>query len=362
MSSVPNKYFMKTRSWDPALYNPGTKETPFDFLKNNRFPEAKWNLGGAFRFDNTLFKLAEFNAQILQKLLSLREVSGTPACLWTLDWYKPRPLMRLSDFRQALEDYAIHGMSVCVYMDNPFVTDDQLRDSVGNTFLSETYDRDRLRQNAVMVASDKLAAHIKKHFPKLKVRLGVNRVVCGTEKRTADLYSRWADQYDRVAIHPADNVKWDMMEKLSDKDKFEITINDPCLRTCPVRRDHMKALSLIRENPYSAEFLQQRHKLLQMARCEQIGTNLEKEKMTLLLTNSEWRRLYEMGFRRFRIQSESFRNEITFLWDMCRALLGYDLSCSEKLATVITSYIISLRPEENSLPTGLKFFNSSSYE
>lgn len=353
----------ETTSLDEQIFSKERSSTIFDFLKEGNFPEANWNLSGAFRFDYSLRQFLDYFAFLMKGYLSLGNVSGVPACLWGLDWFKVRPLVSLSSFRENLEAYSKKGAGVSVCLDNPFITDAMLSDEVGNVILQETFSRDRVRRNSVTVASDKLRDHIRKLFPKLKVNAGVNRLVTDQGKRTLSTYEKLAEHYNCVAIHPADNSKWDMLEGLKDKNKFEITVNDTCLRTCPVRRDHMYALSRIRENPYSAEFLKQRYKLLEIAGCEGVEVKPLVQKRSLLLTRQEMQTLYDMGFRNFRIQSESLRNEISYAWELCRNLLGFDRpEISEKTSVVAVSFLAKINRNKTGLTTGLKSYSSVSYE
>lgn len=362
MSVSTNKYFSDSASISDELISSSQRKSVYDALKENHFPEAKWNVGGAFRFDSSIQAFNKYFRQTMEGYTKIGTASGSPACLWTLDWYKPRPLTRLTTFREILDQYAENNMAISICFDNPIITDDQLKDNVGNIFLSEAFSRDRLRVNSISVASEKLANHIRHNFPKIRLHAHVNRLVAEQGKRNAALYEKLAENYSRVSIHPADNIKWDLMESLKDKDKFEITINDNCLRACPVRRDHMAALARIREAPYSAEFLQQRHKLLNLAGCEKISGGQLIQKQSLQLTKEEWKRLYDMGFRRFRIQAEGLRNEISFLWDTARAIWGTDPKISEKIGLIVNGYLATLYRDSTSIPSGLKDFASSSYE
>lgn len=336
------------------------KSGAFDFLRKDYLPEVRWNLGGMFRFDHFIGKLSGFVKNLMGSFIPLDRASGSPVCLWSLDWHRPRGLEGPTLFEKRLQDYATAGMGVTVCFDNPYVREDQLSDFVGNTFLKQILERNRLGKNAVSVASERLANHIAREFPQLPVWFGLNGNVAANVKRSADYYNRLAERYQRVAVHPADCRKKGLLNGLEQKEKFELTVNDTCLANCPVRREHMQVLSRIRENPCSAELLREKFRLIREVGCSVI--NPASTAPSLLATGRELREWHDAGFRHFRIQSESLQNEISFAWECCRLILPDHPELSGKKALIANALMGEWARRGVALPSGMHGFTFTEIE
>lgn len=331
------------------------------FLTETRFPQVEWRLGGAFRFDFYLQNLLDFLKKQMPGLFRV-SVAGTPPCLWSIDWYRPRPLINLEQYGATLENYARAGVGVTVEFDNPLLSEEDLRDAASNKLLSEIYRRDRIRKNAVAVANDKLAAHIRAEWPKLPLIAHLNRAVMEPGKRTADFYNRLAEQYDRVTLHPADCASPGVIDKLDAPDRFLAVVNDSCVRNCPVRREHMTLLSQLRRKPYSAELAAGRARFLQTAGCEAIDAAVLRQNRTLLFSEEAMHVLVDRGVRQFAVQDASLRNEATVLWEWLRALFGPADEKGHRVACLISSLLAGSVPNKNKLSSGLRSFSFGNYD
>ena len=54
---------------------------------------------------------------------------------------------------------------------------------------------------------------------------------------------RLADQYDEVMVHPDDVLNYDLLEKIEDKERHILLVNEYCIRHCPLRPYHYSSLS-----------------------------------------------------------------------------------------------------------------------
>lgn len=333
-----------------------------DLLTRDRFPEARWHLGGAFRFDFFLLHLVDFLQKQTPGLFLLSGVGGAPPCLWSLDWFRQRPLVNFQDFNRRLEDYARVGMGVTVEFDSPMIGDDELGDAAANRLLQELYQRDRVRKNAVSVANDKLACHIHRELPKLPLHAHVNRAVMETCKRTAAFYNRLAENYDLVALHPADCRDGKLLDGLQEPSRFMAVVNDTCLRGCPVRREHMALLAQLRRRPLSAELSAGRARFLQMSGCESIDPAAPRQDRTLLMPEHAIKSLYERGIVHLIVQDASLRNETAVIWETLRAMFGSSPELGHKIGCLLSSFMAGCAPSTKKLPSGLGRFSFGNYE
>lgn len=331
------------------------------FMVADYLPEAVWTIGGGMRFDASIQTLIDS----LKKSFPLRQparVVGEVACKWSLDWYTERRPMGYTTYTKHLEQYAQMNVGVLLTFDNPFITEEQLQDSYANTLLSELYKRDRVHRNAVSVASDVLAAHIRHHFPKLPVYSHVNRAICERGKRGAAFYNKLLGQYARVCLHPADAVRPSVYNAINEPERCDVIINEPLPRNSAVRRDHLRLLADIRLDPYNTDLFRRRTALAEKDGWHNINKEELRQGATCNLTREESAALYAAGYRSFIVQGNQFRNELTLLWDIFTCLLDYSPELSNKSALIATSTMAALTASKNELPSGLRDFSFTNYE
>ncbi len=331
------------------------------FLTRDYLPQARWTVGGAMRFDNSLLTIHNF----LTQMLGIRRfdcVAGSPPCSWSLDWFVQRRPVAFDSYCQALEAYAQQQVGVILVFDNPNLSEAALEDPYGLGLVQELYNRDRVRKNAVCVASDALAARLRAVLTKLKIYCHANRLVMEKGKRNAALYNKLASQYDRVCLHPADAVKPSITTALEQKEKFDIIINDSCLRNCPVRREHTALLADMRRAPYDTELMRRRADLISRVGCQKCTPGELQQKASCNLTRDEAAALYEAGFHSFIIQAQQFRNEMTLLWDIFQCMLDYSPEISNKTALIAASAMAEFGKAQETLPSGLRQFSFTNYE
>lgn len=330
-------------------------------LRGDYLTQANWTVGGAFRFDHSLQVILNTLLQI-GKVFPVTHVAGVMPCSWSLDWVIQRRSVSLTDYTNALETYARMGLGVVLVFDNPFLPDELLEDAYITLLVQELYNRDRIRKNAVCVASDKMADRIRSICPKLPVHCHDNRLAAEMGKRTPNLYNKLADIYDRVHLHPTDATRPAIFGALEQPGKFEVVMNDPCLRTCPVRRDHLRLLAQMRRDPYNTELMTQRSNLISRTGCQAINRDAPQQKVSGNLTRREAQTLHDAGFQNFIIRGSQFRNEMTLLWDILRCLQNDAPETSNKAALIATSAMAEFGKAAFILPSGLKRFSFSNYE
>lgn len=331
------------------------------FLTRDYLSAAEWTVGGALRFDKSLLTLNNFLSQMLA-IRRFSNVAGAPPCAWSLDWFVQRRPIAFDAYCNALEAYAQQQSGVILVFDNPNLSEADLADPYCLGLVKELYNRDRIRKNAVCVASDALAARLRAELPKLKIHCHVNRLVMERGKRSAALYNKLATQYDRVCLHPADAVKPSIINALENKAKFDIVINDPCLRTCPVRKEHTALLADMRRAPYDTELMRRRSDLISRVACQKVNAAELQQKASCNLTREEAMALYAAGFRSFIIQAQQFRNEMTLLWDIFHCMLDYSPELCNKAALIASSGMAEFGKASSDLPSGLRQFSFTNYE
>ncbi len=331
------------------------------FLIEHDMPDARWTIGGAMRYDRSLQNLASFFTRSLG-VRRIHTVGAVVPCLWSLDWFVQRRPVALDAFISALEAYAHAGIGVTLVFDNPFVREEDLNEAYALRLVHELYQRDRVRLNAVCVASDRLAAHLREVAPRLPLHCHMNRLVVEQGRRTAALYNKLATQYNRVCLHPADAAKPALIAALAAPSQFDVVMNDPCLRSCPARREHLRLLADMRQAPYALDNMRRRSELLERVGCHKVDSAALHQKATCNLTREEAHALYAAGIRSFIVQSQQFRNEMTLLWDIFQCMFAATPELSNKVALIASSAMAEARPYPKSMASGLQAFSFTNYE
>ena len=331
------------------------------FLTRDYMPQATWTVGGALRFDKSLQILNKFLTEMVA-LRRFHHVAGAPPCAWSLDWFVQRRPIAYDTYCNALETYARQDTGVILVFDNPNLTEQELADPYGLSLVHELHNRDRIRKNAVCVASDALAARLRAEIPSLRIHCHPNRLVMEKGKRTPALYNRLATQYDRVCLHPADAVKPGIVNAIENPARFDVIMNDSCLRTCPVRREHTALLADMRRAPYDTELMRRRSDLIARVGCQKTTPGELCQKASCNLTRDEATALYAAGFRSFIIQAQQFRNEMTLLWDIFQCMLDHSPEICNKAALIASSGMAEFGKASEELPSGLRQFSFTNYE
>jgi hypothetical protein len=179
-------------------------------------------------------------------------------------------------------------------------------------------------RNSVILASDVLRDHIRKEYPALKLVSSILKITSNGGKGKLDAYKRLADEYDEVMVHPDDVLNYELLEKIEDKERHILLINEYCIRNCPIRAFHYKSLS---ESALS--FMSHDSSVFEKRQatngCRSLYTLLTDEhKSVLALNTPEIQRLRDMGFRHFKVQGRGHANASSILMDLLRLTLRTD--------------------------------------
>ncbi len=340
--------------------NPADTVRKLAYLTRDYLPEARWTVGGAFRFDFCLRQAIHFFAEKLP-IRKLNQLAGAPPCLWSLDWFSQRRPISGPAYIKLLDTYTKEGIGLTLVFDNPFIRPEHLQDPYALFLVAELVRRNAAHQHAVCVANDQLAELLRRQFPALPIYCHVNRLLAepASTRRDAAFYSLLGRRYNRICLHPEDAVNPAVFTTLAEPGRMDVIINDPCLRGCPFRQQHVQILADYRREPYNPTHSQRRVALLNQAACLRIDSSGPQQKKAGNLTKAECRALYAAGFRSFVIQSQQFANEMTLMWDISQCLFASSPELSNKVALINASLLAALNPKPRLLASGLSDFSTS---
>ena len=321
-----------------------------DFFLSHHLPRASWMVGGAFRFDVHLLTLLSYLSTYFAPRRVAR-VAGAPPCAWSLDMVGARAPMTPQACINILASYAQDKVGVVLLFDNPQVPQESLEDAFAHWLIQELLKKSNnpTGKNAVCVANDTLAKHLRSRYAMLNIICHPNRHVMTNQKRTPEYYTKLTALYQQIMLHPRDAVQKQVITRLEYPERYIAVLNDPTPRRYPTRRDLLMLAVQMRRNPYDYTIAENMRRLME---CTGFYTDDE----TCNLTEHEENVLYEAGVRHYVLQAQMIRNEITLWWDMFYHMLRTTPEHTNKAALVMSAAMASIREEPDKVPSGLGLF------
>ena len=316
---------------------------------NQLWPEAQWDVSGAFAFDRELLHYSDFCADKLQIPKVFGMVHGSPLCTWNSGRVLPHLQGTAPSIQAAIKGYADRHIALLLTFSNQLLAKEELKQHLGNILCQAAEENNPTGQNAIILSADVLNEHIKTSYPKLKRISSILKITCEHGAGKLDLYQRYLDEYDHVMVHPDDVIKPSFLEQLPDKDRCIIIINEYCMRNCPIRHLHYKSLSESSLNYIGADD-RKFQKLMMKNGCSNIPGMLSDEKINVLaLSDPELQRLYDMGFRHFKIQGRGIANAVTLISNLMHFSLRKDAPDETQMQRLRQHYWETITPYKTSI-------------
>lgn len=327
---------------------PQPRNADLSHLFQDHMPYAGWMVEGAFRFDQHLLLLMQFLVQYCPSRRISRAL-GAPPCIWSLDMYGTRRMLHPDYCESVIATYAQQQVGLVLNFDNPLPPADSLEDPLGHRLIRSLLQHNPTGRNAVCVASEALAALLRERYPSLPLICHQHRLMLCTGKRTPALYEKLGESYREIILHPRDAVNPAFFSLLPNPWKYIAVANDPVPRTFAVRRELLHLLAELRLRPWDSSLIERKENLADRAGIFSI-------KDTANLSRCEESALYSAGIRSFLLQSFSFRNELTLLWDLFHHLFRTRPEYANEVALISSAAMAHIREHENGLPSGFNLF------
>lgn len=281
-----------------------------DDIPNPSYPLAKWHLPGLMEIE----WIAQY-LDYLKKTFKYEPVSavyGSPNIIWNCGRMATDDLSKNLPF--ALDRWKRSNMPVLFTFSNPLLVESEVHNPIGNHILHMA--NDVLGDLAgVIVSNDYLRDWIRKQFPSMKIECSMLKTVMDfPDTRTSDYYNSLTKDWDTAVIHVDDNLNLEMLDRIEDKEKFIILVNEPCVMNCPVRKDHVKTTA--------EDILEHGGRIVKSHKfwpnhensvCYQKKYGDGKEALTrrCILYEDEIKSLYDLGFRTFKLQGRGGGADLT---------------------------------------------------
>ncbi len=324
---------------------PAAMSTPSPYL-NPLWADAEWDVSGAFVNDRELVAFFDF-CKLLLGFEPYHIVHGAPLCAWNSGRVLKHLLREAEEMRAAGLEYERRGIALYLTFTNLLLTQAQVKDPLGNALCTFASNHNPTGRNAVILASDALREHIRREFPKLRLVSSILKITGERGKGKLEAYERLADQYDEVMVHPDDVLNYDLLEKLDEKERYILLVNEYCIRNCPLRGLHYDSLSRTALDFLSYDSSDFEAKQTSNG-CRSLYTLLTDPKRSVLALNTpEIARLREMGFRHFKLQGRGHANASAILFDLLRLVLRNDGPAENAMHALGQRFWESLLPNQD---------------
>ena len=305
------------------------------------WPQAQWDVSGAFVNDRELLLFFDY----CRKNLGYEPyhlVHGAPLCTWNSGRVLKNLLRSGEEMRAAGLEYEKRGIAVYLTFTNLLLREEHIKDVVGNALCVFFSRRNPTGRNGVIMANELLLEHIRREYPTLRCVSSILQIVNTGGRGKIDAYKRLAEKYDEVMVPPDDVLNPELLEQLEDKDRYICLVNEYCIRGCPLRPFHYKSLS-----EESLNFLgydgREFDKRQAANGCRDILRMLTEPKLGVLALNTpEIQRLYDMGFRHFKLQGRGHSNASSILFDLIRLAWRPDAPDENRMQALAQNFWESL--------------------
>lgn len=314
---------------------------------NPDWPDAVWDVSGAFVNDRELVAFHDF-CRLLLNFEPFNIVHGSPLCIWNSGRVLRHLMCDAEEIRTAGLEYEKRNIAMYYTFTNLNLREEHLKDALGNALLTFATNHNPTKRNAVIMASDVLYDYVRKEFPTLRTVSSILKITNGGGKGKIDVYKRLAEQYDEVMVHPDDVLNDDLLEKIEDKERHILLVNEYCIRHCPLRAFHYSSLSAMALDFLGYDGTEFDKKQNQNG-CRDMGTLLMHEKHSVLaLTVPEIKHLHDMGFRHFKMQGRGHANGSSILFDLLRLVLRNDAEDENAMHAISQRFWESILPHQPS--------------
>lgn len=298
----------------------------FSFVKGEEcyvesMKEARWNVPGLFVFDSIYFRTWEIDREYLSGRAPVHTISGSR----NVKWNSGRVARGFSNnggnkalYKRQLQQYKEFGVNCFYTFSNSLIEKSDLADPECNEMLEAMVEIGH-DGDGVILSSDTLSNYIRKQYPTLKQKVSVVKSdVERPEGRDAKWYNDLAERFDIVVFQPDDNFDPELLSQIEQKEKFELLVNEACVRDCSLRRNHYNDMAAVAKRGYRDFSVLNKYNEIGGV-CGQFNFShpdpaKRPQKTSCRMKLSEVQECYDMGYRYFKLQGRT--NPIVLAYDI----------------------------------------------
>ncbi len=281
--------------------------------RNPLWPEAHWNLTGLFGHDRLILQVFSVLQERFGCRLNFDAIHGSPQVPWNCGRFSIVPVPTEQALGAMGGTFNDVGIGVLYTFTNHLLEKSDLENRACNLLL-EAIDNGR-GLNGVILASYLLYDYVRRRHPGLKLTASIIKVTEEEGRGNLGYYRSVLQRFDSVMLHPDDGFKYDLLDQL-DRDKIEILVNEDCAFRCPNRvKDYEVMATVLKAAPVDSD--DNPYTLMERRHCRMPLRRVTSAVRSCNFSTAEMLRVYEMGYRRFKLQGRQ-NMPATFLFDLLR--------------------------------------------
>ena len=280
---------------------------------------AIYNIPGIFLFSELIYQLMDIVYDKTGYKLPIKYMYGAPQ----LRWNNGRLILNNynSDFSiKGIEKEIVSAnerqITPLLTFSNLYVEKADLKDSKCNDVLKMVNEV----KGGVIVANDILKQYIAETYPNIVLHASVI-LTAFKQERNIEYYKKMSQEYECYVVHPDDNFNIDKLEMLP-KENAEIILNERCIYNCNIRKSHYESIS--KEQIAQAENQNLNTHFLDACRAMPEIKQATSKWRNISLTGDEMKKIYNMGYRLFKLQGRTDDLHV-FFFDLLRYTLNNEI-------------------------------------
>lgn len=265
-----------------------------------------------FMFNIVFYEMLNNRPELFREGVEIASVYGTfPPAIWNGGRFSAGKCEK-SFIKQVIKEFNDRGIPLRFTFTNPILEKKHVHDEYCNMIMHLADNG----LNEVIVASPILEEYIRKTYPNYKITSSTCKRITEPDK----LYEEVDKDYHIVVIDYDLNNKFDILEKIPDKQKCELLVNACCNPGCRLRSDHYRMIGA--ESLAYAEQSKKSQKLIteftlpekyaqyvkeEITSCNCVNRSLYEVKglSTHISPEAIWEKYIPMGFEQFKIEGRT---------------------------------------------------------
>ncbi|MBQ8887293.1 MAG: hypothetical protein IJY61_06295 [Candidatus Gastranaerophilales bacterium] len=204
-----------------------------------KYPSVSWSMPLLFS-QSSLF--IPFFHELFKENNPIKYIFGAPRCKWAGGRDSNFHIPSLNLTERMIKGISKYGMTPAFTLSNTSLKKEDLDDKYCNGLLEIISDCNA----EVIVVSELLSEYIRKKFPNIKICASIIKSIPTTlgNRDEAEHLNELIDKYDRVVMRPEFIIDNKPIDKIKDKNKIEILINQCCAVNCKTSKIHYKVEEL----------------------------------------------------------------------------------------------------------------------
>ncbi|WP_298014691.1 hypothetical protein [uncultured Megasphaera sp.] len=294
------------------------------------FDDIRCNVAGLFLYSKVLIDVIKIIEYKFSARLPISEIYGSLPVRWNSGRLLLSKQKVQKDIKKEFMLLKENHVTPVLTFSNPVLKKTDLDDFICNELLENIAQIDGI----VIVSSDLLYEYIKQKYPSIKIEASIIKTALLDKPRTVDYYNNLSEKFFKYVVHVNDNFNAELLKKIN-KDNAEIILNERCYNLCPIRKDHY--LSIANEQISQCDSRYKDSGFL--TACEAIPEKkqLYSKKRNISMTFDEYKKIYELGFRNYKIQGRT-NGVHTNIFDLLRFTLEPSVAFTQAFP-IISEYI-----------------------